>query len=59
MENAFAAGFADAVSSSVAEGVTSALGATPLSSRVDVGIDPGTGDLMAQVVENTVVKALR
>lgn len=58
-ENAFAAEFSDAVSRSVAEGMTSALGATPLSTKVDVGIDPGTGDLMAQVVENTVVKALR
>jgi hypothetical protein len=58
LQNAFSDKFSSAVSDAVAEGVSSSLsGGGPV--QIAVGVDPGTGDLLAKVVSDTFVKALQ
>lgn len=59
LDAAFTDNLSKSIGDAVAASVTGSLDAAPVQASVQVGVDPGTGDLTAKVIENTFVKALQ
>lgn len=59
LDASFTDNLTKSIGDAVAASVSGSLDAAPVTANVQVGVDPGTGDLTAKVIENTFVKALQ